>query len=398
MRTGYQPPDYYNCDELFTEEELLARDSVRDFVTDKIVPIIGKHWGDGTFPTELVPEMGELGLFGANLHGYGCAGVSHTAYGLMMQELERGDSGVRSFVSVQGALCMYPIYAHGSDAQKDRWLPAMAKGEAIGCFGLTEPDFGSNPTGMLTRARRDGDSWILNGRKRWITNAQNCHVAIVWAKDDDGMVRGFLVENGTPGLEVQEVAEKMSLRASATGELILEDVRIPADNVLPNVQGMRGPLSCLNQARYGIAWGAVGAAQAVFDEARSYALDRIQFGSPIARFQLVQAKLAQMLTDITAAQLICARLGRLKEAGTMRHQHVSLAKRNNVKIALDAARNARDILGANGITLEYGAGRHMCNLETVSTYEGTHDIHTLILGADITGLPAFTATDEPAPT
>ena len=393
MLTGYQAPDFYACDELFDDEELLARDSVRSFVTDRIMPVIGEHWGAGTFPMDLVPEMADLGLFGANLQGYGCAGVSHTAYGLMMQELERGDSGVRSFVSVQGALCMFPIHAYGSDAQKDRWLPAMARGEAVGCFGLTEPDYGSNPTGMITRARRDGDSWVLNGRKRWITNAQHCQVAIVWAKDDEGMVRGFLVESGTPGLEVQEVAEKMSLRASATGELILEDVRIPADSVLPGVQGMKGPLSCLNQARYGIAWGAVGAAQACFDEARRYALDRIQFGTPIARFQLVQAKLAQMLTDITAAQLICARLGRIKEAGKMRHQQVSLAKRNNVSIALNAARTARDILGANGITLDYGAGRHMCNLETVYTYEGTHDIHTLILGADITGLPAFSATD-----
>ncbi len=393
MRSGYQPPDYYDCDELFTEEELLARDSVRSFVTDKVLPTIGAHWAAGTFPGELVPEMADLGLFGANLEGYGCAGVSHTAYGLMMQELERGDSGVRSYVSVQGALCMFPIHAYGSDAQKDRWLPAMARGEAVGCFGLTEPDYGSNPTGMITRARRDGDHWVLNGRKRWITNAQNSHVAIVWAKDDEGVVRGFLVERDTPGLEVTEVAEKMSLRASATGELILEDARIAADSVLPGVRGMKGPLSCLNQARYGIAWGAVGAAQAVFDEARSYALDRIQFGTPIARFQLVQAKLAQILTDITASQLICARLGRLKEAGKMRHQQVSLAKRNNVKMALDAARTARDILGANGITLEYGAGRHMCNLETVYTYEGTHDIHTLILGADITGLPAFSATD-----
>lgn len=389
MRSGYQPPDYYDCDELFTEEELLARDSVRSFVTDKVLPTIGEHWAAGTFPDELVPEMADLGLFGANLQGYGCAGVSHTAYGLMMQELERGDSGVRSYVSVQGALCMFPIHAYGSEAQKQRWLPAMARGEAVGCFGLTEPDYGSNPTGMITRARRDGDHWVLNGRKRWITNAQNCHVAIVWAKDDEDVVRGFLVERDTPGLEITEVAEKMSLRASATGELILEDVRIAEDCVLPGVRGMKGPLSCLNQARYGIAWGAVGAAQAVFDEARSYALDRIQFGTPIARFQLVQAKLAQVLTDITAGQLICARLGRLKEAGKMRHQQVSLAKRNNVKMALDAARTARDILGANGITLEYGAGRHMCNLETVYTYEGTHDIHTLIVGQDITGLAAF---------
>ena len=368
MRSGYQPPDYYDCDDLFTEEELLARDSVRSFVTDKVLPTIGEHWAAGTFPSELVPEMADLGLFGANLEGYGCAGVSHTAYGLMMQELERGDSGVRSYVSVQGALCMFPIYAYGSEAQKERWLPAMARGEAVGCFGLTEPDYGSNPTGMITRARRDGDHWVINGRKRWITNAQNSHVAIVWAKDDEGVVRGFLVERDTPGLEITEVAEKMSLRASATGELILEDARIPADNVLPGVRGMKGPLSCLNQARYGIAWGAVGAAQAVFDEARSYALDRIQFGTPIARFQLVQAKLAQILTDITASQLICARLGRLKEAGKMRHQQVSLAKRNNVKMALEAARTARDILGANGITLEYGAGRHMCNLESFYNY------------------------------
>lgn len=393
MATGYQPPDYYDVDELFTEEELLARDSVRSFVTARVLPVIGERWMQGVFPAELVPEMAELGLFGANLDGYGCAGVSHTAYGLMMQELERGDSGVRSFVSVQGALCMYPIHAFGSTAQKDRWLPRMARGEAIGCFGLTEPDFGSHPAGMLTRARKQGGTWVIDGRKRWITNAQHCDVAIVWAKDDDGVVRGFLVPRETPGLEVQEVAHKMSLRASATGELILEGVRVPEDAVLPGVEGMKGPLSCLNQARYGIAWGVIGAAQACYDEALRYALDRVQFGTPIARFQLVQAKLAQMLTDITASQLICQRLGRLKEAGRMRHQQVSLAKRHNVKVALDAARTARDVLGANGITLDYQCGRHLCNLETVYTYEGTHDIHTLVLGADVTGLPAFSATD-----
>ena len=386
---AYLPPDFYDINGLLDDEEQSARDMVRSFVTDRVMPDIAEHFAAGTFPLDLVPEMAELGLYGANLEGYGCAGVGDVTYGLMMQELERGDSGVRSFVSVQGALCMYPLHAYGSEAQKERYLPGMAKGEIIGCFGLTEPDFGSHASGMLTKARRDGDSWVLNGTKRWITNAQHCHLALVWARDDEGVVRGFLVERDNPGMTVQGVAEKFSMRASATGELILEDARIPADAVLPGVSGMRGPLSCLTSARYGITWGVIGAAMACFEEARTYALDRIQFDKPIAAFQLVQAKLAHMLTGITNAQLLSWRLGRMKEAGQMKHPQVSLAKRHNVAMALECARITRDILGANGITLEYQAGRHLCNLETVSTYEGTHDIHTLVLGEAVTGIPAY---------
>jgi glutaryl-CoA dehydrogenase len=380
--------DYYALDDLLEPEERLARDTVREFVDAEVMPSIAKHFRAGTFPTELVPKLAELGLLGANLTGYGCAGMNAVAYGLVLQELERGDSGVRSFASVQGSLCMWPIHAYGSEAQKERWLPRMARGEAIGCFGLTEPDFGSNPGGMLTTAKRARGGYVLRGAKRWITNGTIADVALIWAKTDDD-IRGFLVERGTPGFSAEDVHGKFSLRASVTSELILEDVEVPEDAMLPGVKGLKGPLSCLNQARYGIAWGAVGAAQACYDEALGYAKERVQFARPIAGYQLVQAKLVEMLTEITKAQLLCWRLGRMKEQGKSRHTHVSLAKRNNVHMALHIARTARDVLGANGITDEYQCGRHMCNLESVYTYEGTHDIHTLILGQDITGISAF---------
>jgi glutaryl-CoA dehydrogenase len=386
---GFRGVDYYVLDDLLEPEEKLARDTVREFVDEQIMPGIGMHFRNGTFPTDLIPRMGELGLLGASLHGYGCAGMNAVAYGLILQELERGDSGIRSFASVQGSLVMYPIYTFGNEEQKKRYLPKMARGEIIGCFGLTEPDFGSNPSGMRTEAKRDGAGWRITGTKRWITNGGVSHVALVWAKTEDG-IQGFLVDRGTPGFEVRDIHGKFSLRASVTSELILEDARVPDENRLPDVRGLRGPLSCLNQARYGIAWGAVGAAMACYDEALSYAKERVQFDRPIAGYQLVQAKLVEMLSEITKAQLLCWRLGRLKEAGKVRAQQVSLAKRNNVHWALKTARMARDVLGANGITDEYQCGRHMCNLESVSTYEGTHDIHTLILGEDITGLNAFT--------
>jgi glutaryl-CoA dehydrogenase len=380
--------DYYGIDELFTEEERLVRDTVRDFVDARIMPGIGKHWAAGTFPRELIAVFGEMGLLGSSLTGYGCAGTSPTAYGLICQELERGDSGIRSFCSVQSSLVMYPIWAFGSDPQKDRWLPEMAAGRAIGCFGLTEPDFGSNPSGMLTTATRTGGGYRLSGTKRWITNGSIADVALVWAKLD-GRVHGFLVPAGTRGFTARDIHGKWSLRASVTSELILEDVEVGEDALLPGVSGMRGPLSCLTQARFGICYGAVGAAMACYDEALSYAKDRVQFSRPIAGYQLVQQKLVDMVTEITKAQLLCLRLGRLKEAGALRPTQISLAKRNNVSIARDIARDARDILGANGVTDEYQAGRHMLNLESVYTYEGTHDIHTLVVGQDVTGLAAF---------
>jgi glutaryl-CoA dehydrogenase len=366
-----------------------VQSNVRRFVDAKILPVIARHYQDGTFPQELVQEFASLGLLGANLTGYGCAGMGDVAYGLAMQELERGDSGVRSFCSVQGSLCMYPIWAFGSDAQKERYLPGMAKGEIIGCFGLTEPDFGSNPTGMITRAEKlSGGGYKLNGAKRWITNGSLAHVAIIWAKLD-GVVHGFLVPTNTKGFSAHKMQDKWSLRASVTSELVLEDVVVGDDALMPGVSGMKGPLSCLTQARYGIAWGAMGAAMGCYETALSYAKDRVQFKKPIAGYQLVQDKLVFMLSEITKAQCLTLRLGRLKEAKKLRPQHVSMAKRNNVSTALEIARKARDILGANGIMYEYPIGRHMMNLETVYTYEGTHDIHTLILGQDITGISAF---------
>ncbi len=380
--------DFYALDKLLTEEERLVRDSVREFVDRRILPIIAACCREERFPAELVPEIAELGLLGASLKGYECAGLGPVAYGLALQELERGDSAIRSFVSVQGSLAMYAIYAHGDEAQKVRWLPAMARGEKIGCFGLTEPDFGSNPAGLQTTAVRRGGEYVLSGNKMWITNGCIADVAVVWAREE-GEMRGFLVERGAPGFSTSLVKGKWSLRASVTSGLHFQDCRIPVENRLPNAKGLRGPLSCLNQARYGISWGAIGAAMACYSEAVEYARTRIQFGKPIASFQLIQAKLVEMLAAITKSQLLAWRLGRLKEAGEDRPEQVSLAKRENVAMALDVAREARDILGASGITDEYQCGRHMANIESVYTYEGTHNIHTLILGQEITGIAAF---------
>ncbi len=380
--------DYYGLDALLGDEERLVRDTVRAFVDAEVLPVIEQATREAKFPRQLVKKMAEIGIFGANLTGYGLPGLSNVAYGLIMQELERGDSGVRSFASVQGALVMYPIHRYGSEEQKQRWLPAMAAGDAIGCFGLTEPDFGSNPAGMRTRARRDGNGWVLSGTKRWITNGSLADVAIVWARADEGIL-GFLVERGTKGFSTSEMVGKWSLRASVTSELVLEEVRVPDSARLPGAQGLKGPLACLTQARYGIAWGAVGAAMACYHTALEYAKSRVQFERPIAGYQLVQQKLVEMLTGITTSQLLAFRLGQLKDQGAMSAQQVSLAKRHNVAHALSTARAARDILGANGIVDEYPVFRHLANLETVYTYEGTHDIHTLILGQDITGLNAF---------
>lgn len=385
---AYAALDYYGIDELYTHEERMVRDTVRELVSARVMPSIGKHWSAGTFPHELVPQFGELGLLGPSLTGYGCAGISPTAYGLICQELERGDSGIRSFVSVQSSLVMFPIWAYGSEEQKQRYLPEMAAGRAIGCFGLTEPDFGSNPSGMLTTATRVGGGYRITGTKRWITNGSVAQVALVWAKLD-GKVRGFLVPTNTKGFTARDIHGKWSLRASVTSELILEDCEVGEDALLPGVSGMRGPLSCLSQARFGICYGAVGAAMACYDEALSYAKDRVQFSRPIAGYQLVQRKLVDMVSEITKAQLLCLRLGRLKEADKLTPGQISLAKRNNVAIARDIARDARDILGANGVTDDYQCGRHMLNLESVYTYEGTHDIHTLVVGQDVTGLSAF---------
>jgi glutaryl-CoA dehydrogenase len=358
-------------------------------VDAEFMPIIEKHNREATFPSQLVPQLAEMGTLGSSLQGYGCAGLSPVAYGLILQELERGDSGLRSFVSVQGSLCMWPIYTYGTEEQKKKYLPKMAAGEIIGCFGLTEADYGSNPGGMITRAVKDGDSYVLNGSKYWITNGTIADLSVVWAKLD-GVVRGFLVEKGTKGLRANDIKNKFSLRASVTSELVLEDCRIPAANMLPKAEGLRGPLGCLNQARYGIAFGVVGSAMAVYDEALRYAKMRIQFDRPIARFQLVQNKLVWMVNEITKAQLLCWRLGKLKESGKLHHSQVSLAKRNNCWMALEICRKARDVLGANGITDEYQVFRHMCNLESVYTYEGTHDIHALIVGKEITGEDAVT--------
>ncbi len=379
--------DYYGIDELLTEDERMTRASVRSFVEREALPVIEAAHAREEFPRELIPRMAELGLFGAHLTGYGCAGLSAVAYGLICQELEAGDSGLRSMASVQGSLAMYAIHRWGSEEQKRRWLPEMAAGRAIGCFGLTEPDHGSDPGGMTTRARKDGAGWVLSGIKRWITNGSIADVAVVWAKADDG-IRGFLVEKGTPGYSTHDIKGKFSLRASITSELVLEDVRIPGETLLPEARGLSGPFSCLNQARYGIVWGALGAARTCYLTALGYAKDRRQFGKAIAGYQLVQQKLVHMLSEITKGQLLAWRLGRLKDAGTARPEQVSLAKRNNVQIALDVARLARDVLGANGIVNDYPVIRHMMNLETVNTYEGTHDMHTLIVGRDITGLDA----------
>src|SRR5262245_4583179 len=366
----------------------MVRDAIRSFVSDNVLPIIEKCAREAVFPVHLVPKLGELGVLGANLKGYGCAGLNAVAYGLIMQELERGDSGLRSFASVQGSLVMYPIFSYGTEEQKKKWLPEMAAGRKIGCFGLTEPDFGSNPSGMLTKAVKDGNFWVLNGTKRWITNGSIADVAVVWARTEEG-IRGFLVEKGTKGFTTHEQKGKFSLRASVTSELILEDCRIPAENILPAAKGLQGPLSCLNQARYGIAWGAIGSAMACFEEAVTYAKTRVQFDKPIASLQMIQEKLADMLSEITKGQLLCLQLGRLKEQGKSTAQQVSLAKRNNVYHALQIARTARDILGASGITDEYQCGRHMCNLESVFTYEGRQNIHTLILGEWSTGDPVY---------
>jgi glutaryl-CoA dehydrogenase len=385
----YAGLDFLEMDSLLSDEELLARDAVREFVTREFLPLIQKHVRqDGSFPMELVPRMADLGLFGANLTGYGCAGMNNVAYGLVMQELERGDSGLRSFASVQGALVMYPIHSYGSDAQKERWLPELAAGRAIGCFGLTEPDFGSHITSMRTKAERKGDGWVLSGTKRWITNGSVADVAVVWARSEEG-VRGFLVERDRPGFEAHDIKGKFSLRASVTSELFLQDVEVPDENRLPGTLGMRGPLSCLTQARYGIAWGALGAAMACYDEVLGYTKERLVAGGPLAGKQLTQEKLVFMLSEITKGQLLAWRVGRLKDEGRLHHSMVSLAKRNNVDIALRIAREARDLLGANGIVDDYQAMRHMMNLETVRTYEGTHDIHTLILGEHLTGLRAL---------
>ncbi len=394
MASKFHGVDFYDLDGLLSEEERAVRDTVRGWVDDNLLPIIGECYVEGKFPKQLIPGMAELGLFGANLpEEYGCAGLNNVAYGLIMQELERGDSGVRSFASVQGALVMYPIYAFGSDEQKKKWLPPMASGKVIGCFGLTEPDYGSNPGGMITVAKETADGWVINGAKMWITNGSTAQVAIIWAKtgqlEDQNSIRGFIVPVDTKGFSAKDQKGKLSLRASDTSELVLQDVHVPKDAVLPKSGGLKSPLMCLTQARYGIAWGAVGAAMACYDEAVSYARKRVMFGKPIGAFQLQQLRLAEMLTEITKAQLLCLQLGRLKDAGTMTPQQVSLAKRNNVSMATDVARETRRLLGANGILAEYQAMRHMANLESVYTYEGTHDIHTLILGQEITGLSAF---------
>ena len=392
MGFKFQNFDFLSLDAGFSEDELLVRRTARDFVEDNIIPIIEDCFRDGRFPRELVPEMGKLGFFGANLEGYGCAGMSNVEYGLVTQELERGDSGLRSFVSVQSALVMYPIYTFGSEEQKNTWLPALAKGEKLGCFGLTEPGFGSNPGGMTTTARKSGGEYILNGEKMWITSGSIADVAVIWAKaeDEDNTVRGFLVETDRPGFRAPEVHGKWSLRASVTSGLVLEDVHIPAANLLPRTGGLKSPLMCLNQARYGISWGVIGAAMACYDTALQYAKARKQFhGQPIASHQLIQEKLVWMASEISKAQLLSLHVGRLKDAGKVGHQHISMAKRNNVWMALETARMARDILGANGITEDYPLMRHMMNLESVKTYEGTHDIHALILGQHLTGIAAY---------
>ena len=392
MAIKFRGVDFIEYDTLLSDDERLVRDNTRKFIEENLIPIIEQCNREGRFPRELVKPMGELGFFGANLKGYGCAEMSNVEYGLVMQELERGDSGVRSFVSVQSALVMYPIYAFGTDEQKNKWLPGLQKGEKLGCFGLTEPDFGSNPGGMRTRAKKVGKEYVLNGEKMWITSGSIADVAVIWAKneEEDDKIRGFLVETNRPGFQAADVHGKWSLRASVTSSLSLQDVHIPECNLLPKTGGLKSPLMCLNQARYGIAWGAVGAAMACYDTALQYAQFRKQFhDKPIASHQLVQEKLAWMISEITKAQLLVLQVGRLKDQNKVGFQHISMAKRNNVWMALECARMARDILGANGIADEYPIFRHMANLESVKTYEGTHDIHTLIIGSSITGIDAF---------
>ena len=390
----FDSPDFFALDELLSDDDRNVRDTVRGWVDDNVMPIIEEHYEAGTFPIEVIPKLGELGVLGANLpEEFGCAGMNNIAYGLINQELERGDSGIRSFASVQSALVMYPIFAYGSDEQKRKWLPELAAARLVGCFGLTEPDFGSNPGGMITRAVKKGKEWILNGAKMWITNGDLADIAIVWAKtgddDDPKSIRGFIVERGMEGYTVTEQLHKASLRASNTSELAFDDVRVPDENMLPNGKGLKAPLGCLTQARYGISWGALGAAMACYDIARKYSADRSVFGKPLAAHQTTQHKLSKMLTEITKGQLLAWRLGVLKDAGKMTHIQVSMAKMNNVEIALDVARVSREILGANGISLEYHVIRHMCNLESVKTYEGTNDVHSLAIGMHITGHNAF---------
>ena len=381
--------DYLLIDSQFSEQELLVRQTARQFVDERVLPLIRDCFRDARFPKELIPEMGRLGFLGANIEGYGCAGMSNVEYGLVMQEIERGDSGLRSFISVQSALVMYPILTFGSEEQKQRWLPKLQSGEAIGCFGLTEPGFGSNPAGMLTRARRDGADWVLDGEKTWITNGSVADVAVVWARAEDG-IRGFLVERGTPGFTASEIHGKLSMRASVTASLAFNNCRVPESALLPQAKGLRAPLSCLSQARYGIGWGVIGAAMDCYETARAYSILRKQFdGRPIASHQLVQEKLADMITEITKAQLLALQVGRLKDQGQADAAHISMLKRNNVAIALDCARASRDLLGANGIMDEYPVMRHMCNLETVKTYEGTDHIHALVIGERVTGIAAY---------
>jgi glutaryl-CoA dehydrogenase len=386
---AFRGVDYMLFDSLLSEEELLVRQTARRFVDERVLPLVRDCYREGRFPTELIPEVAELGLLGANLEGYGCAGMSNVEYGLIMQELERADSGLRSFVSVQGALVMYPIHTYGTEAQKQRWLPKLQSGAGIGCFGLTEPGFGSNPGGMLTRAQRNGNAWVLNGEKTWITNGSIADVAVVWARTEQG-IQGFLVERGTPGYSTSDLHGKLSMRASVTSSLSFADCRIPEENALPGAKGLKTALSCLTQARFGIGWGVIGAAMDCFETARQYSIVRKQFDDrPIATHQLVQEKLAWMITEITKAQLLALQAGRLKDQGKLEPAHVSMLKRNNVAMALECARLSRDLLGANGIMDEYPIMRHMCNLETVKTYEGTDHIHTLVIGERVTGLAAY---------
>ena len=383
-------PDFYSITDLLTDEELLIQQTANDFVKAEFMPLISEHYENGTFPMELIPKLGELGFMGSSLpEESGGAGVSNVAYGLILHELERGDSGLRSFASVQGSLVMYPIHAYGSDDQKAKWLPGLGAGNLIGCFGLTEPNFGSNPGGMTTRCKRDGDNWIINGNKMWITNGSLADVALVWARDEEGIVRGFLLEKGMDGFSSSDIHGKLSLRASVTSELSMDNVRVKDSSRLPNIEGLKGPLSCLTQARYGIAWGMVGAAVDCYNTALNYAKERKQFSKPIAGYQLTQAKLADMVTSITESQLLVYRLGRLKDEGKMTFQQVSMAKRNNCSIARDIAKLSREILGGNGIVGDYSPIRHMANIESVYTYEGTHEMHSLIIGENITGISAY---------